>query len=143
MAMFPSRFCRALLGACLWGAGCVGDIGAQAAGGDPPEPGSTSGRGATGGGVAAAGGAGGAGSIGDKPVACEGTEAGPAPVRRLTQREYDNVVRELFGVTTGVGYTLQGDGEIAGFRSNAENPVTANLARDYQETAEALGRAAM
>src|SRR5688500_12027589 len=109
--------------------GCTGQIAQH--GSDPgapgteqpadgvPEPGAPGPRGG------AAGGAGGSAPVPVIPAAgCDRVEPGPAPVRRLTRIEYDNTVRDLLGDTTGPARSFQEDGEIAGFVSNAETPVS-------------------
>ena len=103
----------------MWSAlACTGAIEggvADVPGGTPetqgPTPGPDEGPGTGAIGGPSTGGAGGGTITPPPPAACEGViEPGPAPVRRLTQAEYDNTVRELLGDTSAPARAFQADG---------------------------------
>src|SRR5262245_52785838 len=109
----------------LLGAGCTGDI-AGSDMSDTPGPQGDEGVGAprgTGGNPSGAAGSGGA-SVpvlppGMRPATCKSASPGPAPIRRLTHREYEATMRALLGAT-GAAADLPPEEELLGFDNNAE-----------------------
>ncbi len=84
------------------------------------------------------GGSGGSGGA----ASCTQTEAGSAPVRRLTRVEYNNTVHDLLGDTTGPAARFQDDAQLGGFDNNAASPLSsATMASDYLGAAEDLAGA--
>ncbi|HEX5634915.1 MAG TPA: DUF1595 domain-containing protein, partial [Gemmatimonadales bacterium] len=61
----------------------------------------------------------------------------PAPLRRLTSREYDHVVRDVFGDDSAPGRAFV-DESVAGFASNAVAPITVEQLMQYRDAAEAV-----
>lgn len=121
---------NALIVALLLPLGCIGSIGHED-GSDPTGPNGPSGPG---------------GPTTTTTAACtDGTiDPGPSPVRRLTRIEYDNTVRDLFGVDLGVGATFPADQTVLGFDNNAMGlTVTSVLAEQYMGAAEKLALAAL
>jgi hypothetical protein len=135
----------------LAAAACAGDIGDAASAGsggvDPaPSAAAPERRGGPGDGTVAPGGlAGGPAPAAGGPAApanlappsCA-SPGGPAPVRRLTRREYNNTVRDLLGDTSEPADQFAADGVVGAFESNAESVVTSLLAADYESAAETL-----
>src|SRR5690348_12484410 len=75
-----------------------------------------------------------------KSPVCNGTPSpGPAPLRRLTQTEYDNTVRDLLGDATAPAKAFPPDQKIGAF-SNTATALTVSplLAQGYESAAEAL-----
>jgi hypothetical protein len=68
--------------------------------------------------------------------------AGPAPLRRLTQEQYRNTVRELLGIKE-LGTDLPVDEGSAGFFGNTIAPVSELHLEKYGRAAELLARAAV
>lgn len=62
----------------------------------------------------------------------------PAPLRRLTNEEYDNSVRDLLGDRTRPADAFPPDEVVAGFENNTVSPVTEVLVERYMAAAEAL-----
>lgn len=128
--------------------GCGGSIGQE---GDPsgdqgPAPSSPR----TGTNPGSPSGAGGQGTEGVTPPpmaapSCKpGTPlAAPAPVRRLTRREYNYTVRDLLGDTTSPAKDFILDAHVGLFENNADAPLTALSANQYAEAAETLARTAV
>ncbi len=77
-------------------AACTGKIGGEVRGGGPAAGGS--GTGTSVGGSSGVGG--GSTGVGGSPTQADPNAAGPMPMLRLTNREYDNTVRDLLGDTT-------------------------------------------
>jgi hypothetical protein len=76
------------------------------------------------------------GSAGAAPL-CDVTVPGPAPIRLLTHVQYDNVVADLLGDTTGPSASFPAENEVAGFRNNVSaNQVNPRLVESYQTAAE-------
>jgi hypothetical protein len=69
------------------------------------------------------------------------TAVGPAPLRRLTQEQYRNTVRELFGVKD-LGTDLPIDEGTAGFFGNTIAPVSELHLEKYGRAAEVVARTA-
>jgi hypothetical protein len=63
---------------------------------------------------------------GDKPPSSTaslcggGVSTGPSPLRRLTNHEYDNTIRDLLGDTTAPATTFAEAGQALGFDNNAD-----------------------
>src|SRR5580692_10887356 len=70
------------------------------------------------GGMGASGGAGGAGAS-TTQAACGTLSPGASPLRRLTQSEYDNTVRDLLGDTTNPATTFPPDQKQGDFSNTA------------------------
>jgi hypothetical protein len=81
----------------------------------------------------------------DPAVACNGTPApGAAPLRRLTQSQYNNVVRDLLGDTTHPADAFPPDETVGVFSNNAASQtVPALLAQAYFTASEALAQKAL
>lgn len=62
----------------------------------------------------------------------------PAPLRRLTNEEYNNTVRDLLGDTTRPADAFAPDEAVGGFENNTVSPVTQSLVERYMDAAEAL-----
>jgi hypothetical protein len=89
------------------------------------------------------GGAGGA-SGSAAAAQCNGElAAGPALMRRLSQTEYNNTVRDLLDDTSALADDFVADGKVGLFENNAYSPMTSLLATQYSEAAETLANAAM
>jgi hypothetical protein len=91
------------------------------------------------------------GSIGDDPSGkakgplCTSTpKPGPAPLRRLTQTEYDNTVRDLLGDTTAPAKSFPPDQKLGAY-SNTATALTVSplLAQGYESAAEGLATSAV
>jgi hypothetical protein len=87
---------------------------------------------------------------GDPPLAtstaplCTKPVPGPAPLRRLTQSQYDNVVRDLLGDTSQPAHTFPTDTTVGEFSNNATTLVVSPLlAQAYEAAAEALSGVAI
>jgi hypothetical protein len=68
--------------------------------------------------------------------------AAPAPLRRLTNEEYNNSVRDLLGDTSRPADAFPPDEAIGGFENNTVSPVTQVLVERYMSAAEGLAAAA-
>jgi hypothetical protein len=64
--------------------------------------------------------------------------AAPAPLRRLTNEEYNNTVRDLLGDPTRPADAFAPDEAVGGFENNTVSPVTQAFVERYMDTAEAL-----
>jgi hypothetical protein len=69
--------------------------------------------------------------------------AASVPLRRLTNEEYNNTVRDLLGDTTRPADAFPPDEAVAGFENNTVSPVTQALVERYLDTAEALAARAV
>jgi len=70
--------------------------------------------------------------------------AAPVPLRRLTNEEYNNTIRDLLGDTSRPADAFAPDEAIGGFENNTVSPVTQALVERYMDAAEALAaRAAL
>src|SRR5262245_24346821 len=67
----------------------------------------------------------------------------PARVRRLSNRELDNSVKDLLGTTTVVSTLLGRDSRQSGFTLNAEQRVDATYGGQLQSAANALAEEAV
>lgn len=77
------------------------------------------------------------------PVCTGEISPGPSPLRRLTNREFDNTVRDLLGDATAPGRDFAEAGEALGFDNNADIlNVTDLLAEQYMHAAEGLAERA-
>lgn len=68
--------------------------------------------------------------------------AAPVPLRRLTNEEYNNTVRDLLGDTSRPADAFPPDEAVGGFENNTVSPVTQGLVERYMSAAEALAAAA-
>ncbi|MEZ4449599.1 MAG: DUF1592 domain-containing protein [Nannocystaceae bacterium] len=76
--------------------------------------------------------------------ACDGRRPGPAPIRRLNRREYDNTARDLLLDDSRPASAFPPEEEALGFNNNADAlVVTPILAELYLDAAEALAAAAV
>lgn len=88
--------------------------------------------------VDGSGGRGGGGPDVTPTTPCKALASGPSPLRRLTQREYDNTVTDLLGVTRDLEREFPQDERAGAFYSNAsETPGEAAIDM-YQVAAETL-----
>lgn len=69
--------------------------------------------------------------------------AAPAPLRRLTNAEYNNTIRDLLGDTSQPADVFPPDEAIGGFENNTVSPITQDLVERYLETAETLASRAV
>jgi hypothetical protein len=106
--------------------------------GNPPGPGVPGDPSVPGGGPP--GGGGGGGGPGGPPAA-QPNQPGPAPLRRLTVREYRNTVRDLLGVNPVSMPDLGIDQEAGGFSTGAPLSTSADVSR-FLDSAQALADAA-
>jgi Protein of unknown function (DUF1592)/Protein of unknown function (DUF1588)/Protein of unknown function (DUF1587)/Protein of unknown function (DUF1585)/Protein of unknown function (DUF1595) len=86
------------------------------------------------------------GSSGTTNLAAECTTISPgaAPLRRLTQSQYDNTVRDLLGDATHPAQSFPPDETTGTFSNNAASQtVSPLLAQSYQQAAEALAATAI
>ena len=96
---------------------------------------------ATGGGGGVAGSSGAAGSAGAPD--CTSPKVGGSPLRRMTRREYNNVVRELLGDTTRPADQFVPESAQSGFTNGAESTLlSAVVIDDFERAATALAREA-
>ena len=70
-------------------------------------------------------------------------DVGRAPLRRLTRLEYDNILRDLLGDTSGAGQAFSPDEAVAGFDANAVAAVSQLQTEDYLAAAETLAAKAV
>jgi hypothetical protein len=64
--------------------------------------------------------------------------AAPVPLRRLTNEEYDNTVRDLLGDATRPADGFPPDETVGGFENNTVSPVTQALVERYMDAAEGI-----
>ncbi len=122
-----------ILGPGLAIAACVGSIGDGA---DPSMNAS--------GGVGGPGGPGGTGTGSMADAVCATLSPGATPLRRLTQSEYDNTVRDLLGDTTSPATAFPPDQRVGDFSNTAVAlTVSPLLAQSYESAAEALATTAL
>src|SRR4051812_13730201 len=75
---------------------------------------------------------------------CQGPAPGPAPVRRLTRREYNNTVRDLLGDTRGLADRFVPEQQALGFDNDADLlGVSTVLAEQQMSAAEDLAARAV
>src|SRR6185436_6993365 len=99
------------------------------------DPGDDPGSGASGGNRNNGGGGGnGGGSSGNPGVEIPGR----TPLRRLTHLEYNNTIRDLFGLREDFAAPFAGDEDAGGFASNTESPVSEDQADQYHAAAEII-----
>jgi len=72
-------------------------------------------------------------------------QSGPAPLRRISRVEYNNMVRDLLHDTTQPATAFVSETKVAGFNSNtyAASQVNALINRQYLEAAETLAATAV
>lgn len=68
--------------------------------------------------------------------------AAPAPLRRLTNEEYNNTVRDLLGDTSRPADAFAPDEAVGGFENNTVSPITQVLVERYMSAAEGLAATA-
>lgn len=74
------------------------------------------------------------------PIDCATLQRPPTPLRRLTRFEYDNSVRDLFGIENNPSAAFPPDEIADGFSNNALVLTISDLhAEKYMEAAEAVG----
>ena len=74
-------------------------------------------------------------------LTCDPTAAatmGDTPLRRLTRTQYENAVRDLFGVEGGYGELLDDDEYVGTFASNSVTLVSQVVVERYMTTAETI-----
>ena len=135
ISLFPARRAVACLALVIAASGCTGISGPTGSGSGTSVPAAA---GSTGGSAGVAG-AGGAVSSGMAGAACSVVPV-PVPVQRLTKLEYNNVVRDLFGVQKDYTAAFSDDAEgPAGFTTEG---IAQNLAlsqvNDYWNAAKAV-----
>jgi hypothetical protein len=119
-----SRKGLGVLGAGLALAACVGTIGDGAPGAQAVD--------------------GGAGAADGQAASCAAISPGAAPLRRLTQSEYNNTVRDLLGDTTQPASAFPPDQKVGDFSNTAVAlTVSPLLAQSYETAAEQLATAAV
>lgn len=69
--------------------------------------------------------------------------AAPAPLRRLTNEEYDNTVRDLLGMSDRPAAGFPPDEAVGGFENNTVTPISQTGVERYMEAAEALAARAV
>lgn len=70
------------------------------------------------------------------PGACDAGGAGPAPLRRLTRREYKKAVQRLLGVKVAVADRFIDDERLEPFFSNADSSPSDGVVDQYMRAAE-------
>lgn len=68
---------------------------------------------------------------------------GTAPLRRLTQLEYNNSVRDLLGIDTALGGEFAADTTVAGFAANSVAAMSELELSDYLAASETLAEQAL
>ncbi len=141
-ATFPVALGTLLTGT-IFVAACTGVVGAPGPAGNGLTAGSVAGGGAAGASGSNAGS--GASQSGAEAAACTGQPSpGPAPLRRLTQSEYNSTVRDLLGDTTQPASSFPPDQQIGDFTNTAVAlTVPPLLAQAYQTAAEQLAGTAV
>lgn len=79
----------------------------------------------------------------DPPVVAALVVAAPAPLRRLTNEEYNNSIRDLLGDASRPADAFPPDEAVGGFENNTVSPVTQALVERYMDAAEALAARAV
>ncbi|MFT3774941.1 MAG: DUF1592 domain-containing protein [Minicystis sp.] len=79
----------------------------------------------------------------EPPPAAAEVVAAPVPLRRLTNEEYNNTIRDLLGDTSRPADAFPPDEAIGGFENNTVSPVTQALVERYMDAAEALAARAV
>lgn len=105
------------------------------AGGDDPAGETAGGSGDEGG--DSSGDSGGGDDSGDPESLCEEPSVGSSRLRRLTRLEYDNTIRDLFGIEDEIARTrFSPDEKSGGYASNDVAPVSATALDEYTAAAE-------
>ena len=73
---------------------------------------------------------------------CEPTLAYQAPIRRITEGEYDNAVQELLGVSMHGTTNLTADSRSGSFATNRGTPASSSAVINYLESAELISKLA-
>src|SRR5688572_26555450 len=104
--------------------------------------GSASGGGGAGGSTGGLSGSGGTAGV-TPPVDCSMPKVGASPLRRMTRREYNNVVRELLGDMTLPADRFVPESAQSGFTNSAESTLLSPVViDDFERAATALAREA-
>ena len=74
----------------------------------------------------------------DPAELCRDEGVGPTALKRLTAAQYDNAVRDLFGLTTGYAATFSPDERVGPFKSNSIAPVGELQVEQYLDAAETV-----
>ncbi len=74
----------------------------------------------------------------DAEDVCKFIDPGSTPLRRLTEDEYNNSVRDLFAGVQIPRQTFAPDERVSGFEANVLAPVSELMAEEYQRAAEAI-----
>jgi hypothetical protein len=69
---------------------------------------------------------------------CETALSGAPRLRRISRLEYDNAVRDLFGMTPGPASAFTAEEKVAGFNNNLTAPVTQLNNEQYLTAAESV-----
>ena len=130
--------------ASLWGAAaCVGTVGSEPGGSGPSNgkpPGQVGPGASDPGGTGNPSGAGGAGPAGPGPGGSQPVNTtGRPPLRRLTQVQFNNTVRDLLGFEGDFATGFPKDEDGTGFRANTNAPVSGTQVDKYEQAAELLG----
>ncbi len=75
-------------------------------------------------------------------LACETPAATAAPIRRITETEYDNAVQSLLGVSTDDVVNLVADSESGPIPTNRGTPASKSAVMNYMESAEHIAQLA-
>jgi hypothetical protein len=106
---------------------------------------SSSGSGGAGAGTASTGGSAtaGTGGTGGTPPDCSSPKVAASPLRRLTRREYNNVVRDLLADTTHPAEQFAPESAQSGFTNGADStPLSSVVVDDFERAATALAKTA-
>ena len=125
--------------------GMVPDDNMGDGGGNGGSGGGNGGGGGTGGGGVGGGGGGGTGAPGPAPApTCDAETPGRRVLRLLTQREYENTVKDLLGVSTPQSVNIPVAARVLGYDNNAgANVITARHIDVYLDAAEDLAQRAL
>ena len=83
------------------------------------------------------------GGSGSSGSGCKSIDPGPSPMRRLSNSEYVNTVKDLFGAQAPADLSFIPEARVEGFDNNAEGRTVSNtLALQYYNAAEKLATAA-
>jgi hypothetical protein len=120
---------------------CVGTVGSDSKGG-PQDPNTPPGTTPPGNGGTSPGAGGSNGGPGGPPPAAPSV-TGRTPLRRLTQAQYNNTIKDLLGLDGqfAAGFGLDEDG--SGFRSNITSPVSAAQVDKFDQVAAELATKAV
>jgi len=114
---------------------CTGSIDRGRGGGPGEDPGTGNTGGPSGGGSGGTTGGGGTAPGAEGP--------GRTPMRRLTHAEYNNTIRDLFGLREDFAASFAGDEDAGGFAANTGSPVSEDQADQYHVAADAIATKAV